>query len=72
MAIPLAPVPPIEDEKLWKLLARGEELGLRMEATDSGIVWESMPGLRHQELAIAVYGRSHLQVRRVPVNAIEL
>ena len=30
---------PPQDEKLWKLLARGEELGLRMEATDSGIVW---------------------------------
>jgi Uma2 family endonuclease len=54
MALPS--VPPIEDDKLWKLFLRGEELGLRMEATDAGIVWETMPGLRHQELAVAIYG----------------
>jgi len=56
MALPSAPLSPIDDDKLWVLFARGEELGLRMEATNSGIIWESMPGLRHQELAISIFG----------------
>ena len=52
----VVPLPPIEGDKLWNLMARAEELGLRLEMTDVGIVWETMPGLRHQELAIAIYG----------------
>lgn len=56
MATPAMLVPSIEDGKLWQLMERAEELGLRLEMTDTGIVWEAMPGLRHQELAIAIYG----------------
>ena len=56
MAAPAALLPPIEDGKLWDLMARAEELGLRLEMTDTGIVWEAMPGLRHQEIALAIYG----------------
>ena len=37
-------------------MIRGEELGLRLERTDVGLVWEAMPGLRHQELAVEIHG----------------
>jgi Uma2 family endonuclease len=56
MAAPAVMLPPIEDEKLWDLMAKAEELGLRLEMTDTGLVWEAMPGLRHQELAVGIYG----------------
>lgn len=56
MALPSVPLPPIEDDLLWQLLAKAEEIGLRLEVTDVGIVWESMPGLRHQELSVQIYG----------------
>lgn len=56
MAAPSVVLPPIEGAKLWDLMARAEELGLRLEMTDVGIVWEAMPGLRHQEIAIEIYG----------------
>ncbi len=55
MAAPNVLLPPIEGDKLWDLMARAEELGLRLEMTDVGIVWEAMPGLRHQELAVSIY-----------------
>jgi len=48
-------LPPISDEQLWNLLCRAEEIGLRLELADSGIVWETLPGLRHQELMTAVF-----------------
>ena len=56
MALPSMPLPPIEDDLLWQLLAKAEEIGLRLEVTDVGIVWESMPGLRHQELLVQIFG----------------
>lgn len=56
MAVPAALLPPIEEGKLWDLMSRAEELGLRLEMTDVGIVWEAMPGLRHQEISVAIYG----------------
>ena len=56
MAVPAALLPPIDEAALWSLMSRAEELGLRLEMTDAGIVWEAMPGLRHQELALAIYG----------------
>ena len=56
MAAPVTTLPPIDETALWSLMVRAEELGLRLEMTDVGIVWEAMPGLRHQEIAIAIYG----------------
>jgi len=55
MPHPSVTVPAIEDEKLWAIFACGEELGLRMEASETGIVWEAMPAIRHQELALAAF-----------------
>ena len=37
-------------------MARAEELGLRLEMIDVGLVWETMPGLRHRELSAEIYG----------------
>ena len=48
MAAPVTTLPPIDEASLWNLMVRAEELGLRLEMTDVGIVWETMPGLRHQ------------------------
>ena len=56
MAQPKLFNPSIEDDKLWRIFTQGEEMGMRMEMIESGIVWETMPGLRHQELAVAIYG----------------
>ncbi len=55
MAMPAVLLPPIEDEMLWDLLHRAEEIGLRLEVTDSGIVWEVAPGFLHQDLAVTIY-----------------
>jgi Uma2 family endonuclease len=48
------PLPPIPDAQLWDLFCRAEEIGLRLEMTDAGIIWETLPGLRHQELMRSV------------------
>ena len=56
MAAPAVLLPPIDRDALWSLMVRAEELGLRLEMTDTGLVWEAMPGLRHRELALAIYG----------------
>lgn len=56
MAAPQITHAPIDEQTLWKVFAQGEDLGLRFELTPGGITWETMPGLRHQELALQVYG----------------
>ncbi|MEZ0325136.1 MAG: Uma2 family endonuclease [Fimbriimonas sp.] len=48
-------LPPLEDERFWDLMSRAEEIGMRLEMDAHGIVWEMLPGLRHQEIAAAVY-----------------
>ena len=44
----------MDEERLAKLYALEEELGLRFELTDGGITWETMPGLEHQRLIYQV------------------
>ncbi len=43
----------MDEERMAKLLAFGEEIGLKFELTDGGITWETYPGIAHQEI---VYG----------------
>ena len=49
------PLPEVNDQQLWQLICRGEEIGLRLEMTHVGITWETMPGLRHQELLASIF-----------------
>lgn len=46
--------PGMDEEKLARLFAQGEDLGLKMELTDGGITWETFPGIRHQEIVFGV------------------
>jgi hypothetical protein len=59
MAAPSPLLPKIDEGKLWSLMSAAEELGLRLELTEHGITWEAMPGLRHQELAVSIFGSIH-------------
>ena len=58
MAVPAVPLPPppVEEADLWEFLHRAEEIGLKLEITDTGITWETMPGFRHQELVGNIFG----------------
>ncbi|HSI73157.1 MAG TPA: Uma2 family endonuclease [Fimbriimonas sp.] len=49
-------LPPLGEEVLWDLFCRAEEIGLRLEVTDTGITWETLPGLKHQEHMAAIFG----------------
>lgn len=42
------------EEKLALLFAQGEDLGLRLELTDSGITWEAFPSLGHQKTVFRI------------------
>jgi Uma2 family endonuclease len=52
-------VPEIGDEQLWKIMSEAEDLGLGFELTEQGIVWEAMPGKRHQVLSFTIASSIH-------------
>jgi len=45
--------PGMDEAQLAELFVLGEQLGLKFELTDSGITWETYPGVEHQRL---IYG----------------
>lgn len=50
---------PIE---VWRQLLHGDEGGVRLEMQDGLPIWEAMPGVRHQETVMKIYGT----VERIP------
>ena len=44
----------MDEGRMTKLLALGEEIGLKFELTDGGITWEAYPGVDHQEIVFNV------------------
>lgn len=44
----------MDEERMARLLAFGEEIGLKFELTDGGITWETYPGIAHQEIVYNV------------------
>ncbi len=55
MAIDFLRLPDSVDEvALNALFQRADEIGLRLEMTESGFTWEAWPGQRHQEILMEV------------------
>ncbi len=44
----------IDDATIYDLLSRADEIGLKLEMSETGFPWEAAPGQRHQEVVLSV------------------